>query len=658
MLQTKNKGNAFFELKGLEISPLSNKLSIVVITIVTLLLYANTFTNDFAMDDLSVITKNSYVQEGVGGIKKVLTKESWEGYQPDSDIRIYRPFQLFSFAIQYEFFELNPMPYHIVNVLCYALLNILLFLLLKEFWKHKYPYLPLLIVLLFATHPVHVEVVANLKGSADLFGMLHATAAFLFLFYYIKIEKVSYIILASIFYFLSLTSKANAVTYIGVFPLAMYFFTNLKIKTIIKNTLPFIGVIGLYLFVRRLVLGETLELTSVTYIDNVILLAETYSQELGMQLWSLGKNLQLLVFPHPLRAMYVYDDIPIIEAYNFVAVATFLVYLLLSFIGVYYFRKKNILVFGILYYLLTISLFSNIYVTMANIVAERWLLIPSFGFCIAAGAIFYKFLHSAPTVRQFVKTNSIVLLTFFMVLFLFSFKTVERNFDWKNDATLFAADIKTSPNSQWAIRGHGTELMRSSEPEKIKEGIIYLEKARKQLPTRYGTNNNIGIAYLKLKDFENAAVAFERELQLSPKNKQTISQLWGSYNRAGIALMNSNDPKKIKESIFYFKKAQKLVPNNYQAVHNLGKAYYLLSDLDNAIATYESIFQAVPQKYDSAYALGLVYNTAKKHDEALRVLLTLKDLADYKNASNFKRQLYVAYAGLGQFEEASKYATK
>jgi hypothetical protein len=186
MLQAKNNKNAFFELKGLEISSLSNKLSIVIITIVTILLYANTLTNEFAMDDMSVITKNSYVQEGLGGIKKVLTKESWEGYNPNSDIRIYRPFQLLAFAIQYEFFELNPMPYHIVNVLFYALLNVLLFLLLKELWKNKYPYLPLLIVLLFATHPVHVEVVANLKGSADLFGMLHATAAFLFLFYFVK----------------------------------------------------------------------------------------------------------------------------------------------------------------------------------------------------------------------------------------------------------------------------------------------------------------------------------------------------------------------------------------------------------------------------------------------------------------------------------------
>jgi hypothetical protein len=78
------------------------------------------------------------------------------------------------------------MPYHIVNVLFYTLLKVLLFLLLKELWKNRYPYLPLIIILLFAAHPIHVEVVANLKGSADLFDMPHATAAFLFLFYFVK----------------------------------------------------------------------------------------------------------------------------------------------------------------------------------------------------------------------------------------------------------------------------------------------------------------------------------------------------------------------------------------------------------------------------------------------------------------------------------------
>jgi tetratricopeptide (TPR) repeat protein len=660
MLQTKNLNNSFFDLKGLDISPISNKLSIVIIAIVTLLLYANTFTHEFAFDDVSVISKNSYVQEGLGGIKKILTQGSWDGFKPNENMKIYRPFQLLVFAVQYELFELNPTPYHIINVLFYVLLNCLLFLLLKQFWKNKYPYLPLLIVLLFASHPVHVEVVANLKGSADLFGMLFATASFLLLFYYIHKKKVFYIVFACFFYFLSLASKEIAVTYIGVFPLAMYFFTQLKLKSIIKNTIPFIVVIGLYLLVRFLIFdgNNSSSLTHVGIFDNVLLLAETSSQEIGMRLWSLGKNLQLLVFPDPLKMMYVYDDVPITEAYGFIAVSTFLVYLLLAFVSIYNFRKKSILVFGIFFYLLTISLFSNTYALMPNILAERWLLIPSFGFCIFLGVILYRVLISASTLSNFMKSNIIIVSIISIILFLYSFKTFERNNDWKNDATIFAADIKTCPNNQIVLRGHGTELIRSDDPEKIKEGIVYLERARKQVPTRYGTNNNIAIAYLKLGDLKNAITAYERELQIDPKNKNVISGLMNSYNKVGLDLMNSNDPKKIKESISYFTKAQKLSSVNYSALHNLGKAHYLLGDFNNAIKVFVSIYQAKPEKYDSAFALGLVYNKAKRHKEALDVLMSLKDIAGYTDTQKFKKQLYIAYTGLGQLGEAAKYAPK
>jgi hypothetical protein len=54
----------------------------------------------------------------------------------------------------------------------------------------------------------------------------------------------------------------------------------------------------------------------------------------------------------------------------------------------------------------------------------------------------------------------------------------------------------------------------------------------------------------------------------------------------------------------------------------------------------------------------IVYNKAKTHKEALGVLLSLKDITGYKDEPNFRRQLYIAYTGLGQLEEAAKYADR
>ena len=695
MLKAKVNKNSFYEIKGLTIKPLSNRFSLLIIIILSIFLYANTFTHEFAYDDQSVISKNSYVKDGIGGIKNILTEGSWDGFRAEENIKIYRPFQLLAFAIQYEFFELNPTPYHILHVLFYALLNALIFLLLKEFWKNKYPYLPLLIVLLFTTHPVHTEVVANLKGSADLFGMLNAIAAFLFLFYFLNRKKISYLILASLFYFLSLISKEIAVTYIGVFPLAMYFFTDLKLKTIIKNTLPFIGVVIGYLIIRSIVFnGSNAMSMSITYLDNIILLADTFSQEAGTRLYGLGKNLQLLFYPSPLRSSYLYDDIPILEASNFIAISSLFAYILLIYISIFYLRTKSILVFGIIYYLLTISLFSNTYVMMPSIVSERWLLIPSLGFCIVVGTLVYKAFYSTPNLFKFLKINSSVLLMLFMVIFLFSFKTIERNFDWKNSATLFAADIKTCPNNQIVLRAHGEQLINSNDPQKIKESIFFLEKAIVLAPTRYSTVHNLGTAYYLSGDFENAITVFKGIAKDAPqkydsvfalaivynaakKHKKALEvlftlkdvigykdtpsfkkQLYISYTGLGNLEEAANDPQKIKDVIFYLEKARILEPTIYSFIHNLGKAYYMIGDLDNAVAVFESIAKDAPQKYDSIYALAIVYNTAKKYKEALNVLLSLKNIDGYKDTASYNKQLYNAYIGLGQLEEAAKYVAK
>ena len=648
--------NAFYKLKGLEIKELSKRKSLFLIATATILLYANTFTHDFAFDDIAVITKNSFVQEGINGIDDILTTGSWDGFNPSSNMKIYRPFQLVIFAIQYEGCQLNPIPYHIVQVLFYGLLNCLLFLLFKQFWKNKYPYLPLLIVLIFAAHPVHVDVVANIKGSADLFGMLNAIVAFLFLFYYIKTKKTFFILSAALFYLLSLLSKEIAVTYIGVYPIAMFYFTKLKIRQIVKLTIPFIGVIVLYLGIRALVFqGTNAMAMSLNKISNSILFAESMSQEIGMRLYGLGKNLQLLFFPHPLQSTYVHAEVPIIEMYDFLAVSTLLIYLFMIGLCIYYFRKKSILIFGISYYLLTISLFSNTYAMMPSILSERWLLLPSLGFCIVLATVIYKSANGMTGPIELIKKNRVVILITVSILFLFSFKTIDRNFDWKNDITLFAADIKTAPNNHFTLRAYGSELIKTNDSINIRKGIGFLKKSLEIAPKRYGTNNNIGVAYKKLSDYKNAAKAFERELLLAPNNQKVKSQLWNCYNNLGIQLMETNNKAKIEESISYFKKAQKLLPENYQAIHNLGKAYYLLGDFKNAIKVYETIYKANPKKYDSVYALGLIYNKEKRYNEALAVLLTLKNIEGYKNTSSLNKQLYIAYAGLGDINEANKF---
>ncbi|MEJ6792547.1 MAG: acyltransferase family protein [Lacinutrix sp.] len=71
---------------------------------------------------------------------------------------------------------------------------------------------------------------------------------------------------------------------------------------------------------------------------------------------------------------------------------------------------------------------------------------------------------------------------------------------------------------------------------------------------------------------------------------------------------------------------------------------------------FKDIVNDAPQKYDSAFAI--VYNTAKKHKEALNVLSRLSNIDGYRDTASYNKQLYTAYLGLGKPLEAKKYATK
>ena len=645
-----NSKNNFLQLKKWQLKPLTNKVSLVIIIVLTLVLYANTFAHDFTFDDVATITKNSYVQKGFGGIGNILTESSWNGFQPELNMKIYRPFQLFFFAIQYEFFGLNPTPYHIIHVLCYALLNCLIFLMLKEFFRDKYPFLALLITVLFCVHPIHTEVVANLKGSADLFGMLYTTAAFFFLFKYVRQKRMVYFISALLLYFLSLTSKEIAVSYIVIFPLALYYFSDLDLKSIVKYSLPFLGVIGIYLGIRYLVFeGKNANTIDIDYLDNAVLLADTASQWLGMRLYSLGTYLQLLVFPEPLKFMYVFNDIPITEVYHFNAIVALIVYLFLGYLCIKFFKTKSILIFGILFYLISLSLFSNTFVMMPNIIAERWLLIPSLGFCIALGYILYKVITPLKSPKAFVNVNKFAIASISIGLFLFSYKTMGRNKDWKDNTTLFTEEVKKAPKNVLALFSLGSELIKSNNKDTIYSGITYLKKATDELPYYVQANSNLGLGYLRVKDYEKAIVALNKVVHGTPNHIEANNNLWTANNALGIELMNTNQRGNIIKSIAYFKNASELNTINQfaklQAMHNLGKAYYLLADYNNAITTYNNIVKLDPNKNDSVYALAVVYNAASKHKEALEVLLTLKD-KEGVNQIGVETQINIAQNGI------------
>ena len=170
------------------------------IAIFAVLIYANSLPNQYAYDDIMSITSNNFVKKGFGGFKEIVTEDYFAGMFGETNGLVaggrYRPMTLLAYATIYQFWGTDhPMIYHLLNVLSYALLCVIIYVIFKKIFKNYdnekkfWLSLPFLSALLFTFHPIHTEVVANIKGMDEVWSLLGAVMALLCCILYIETDK-------------------------------------------------------------------------------------------------------------------------------------------------------------------------------------------------------------------------------------------------------------------------------------------------------------------------------------------------------------------------------------------------------------------------------------------------------------------------------------
>ena len=461
----------------------TNYLPALVLFFCAIVLYISTLRFDYVLDDIIVITDNDFTKKGFAGIKDIFTTESFQGYFGEQRDLVeggrYRPLSIASFAVEYQFFGLNQAVSHFVNVLLYALLALLLFrvmALLFPIKKKKKWYYTLAFVssLLFVLHPLHTEVVANIKGRDEILSLMGALAALYSIIKYSKKEKRIYLLMGASCYFLALLAKENALTFLAIIPLSLYFFTKTKFKKIAISFVPLFGVALLYLLIRYRVIGYFLSSGSeITDLMNNPFYGISTGERLATAFYTLALYLKLLIFPHPLTHDYYPFQIPILNWQSVPAIISLLIYLALGFVALMGLRKRSVISYGILFYLLTLSIVSNIPFTVGTFMNERFLFMPSIGFCIVLG---YFITRELPAFTKEKAGELNLLSAGVLILFATGFitKTLLRVPDWKNRMTLNTSAVKYSPNSARANCFMATALY---ELDYLKE----TDQARKKL---------------------------------------------------------------------------------------------------------------------------------------------------------------------------------
>ncbi|MEL6922837.1 MAG: glycosyltransferase family 39 protein [Bacteroidota bacterium] len=485
-------------------------LPALVLFLSGVVLYISSVGFDYVLDDKMVISENNFVMKGIAGIRDILSTDGFQGYFGEQRNLIvggrYRPLSLVSFAVEHQFFGLNPKVSHFVNVLLYALTGVLLYrvLLLFSAFRQMYPWwrsLAFVSSLLFVLHPLHTEVVANIKSRDEILCMLLSLATLYCSFRFVQREKIRWLVASAGIFFLALLAKENALTFLAVVPLALYYFTGTSGKTPgvswKKNALslsPLLFSAVAYLLLRYRVMGYLLGTgQEITDLMNNPFYGMDTSQRLATAMYTLGAYLKLLVFPHPLTHDYYPYQVPISEWTDLPVIISTLAYFTMGIYALWSLPRKHLVVFSILFYLATLSIVSNIPFTVGTFMNERFLYMPSLGFCLILG---WFICRQLPAFTEEAKGEFNLLSTALLAVFVIGFatKTWLRVPDWRNRSTLNAAAIKVSTNSARAncfmgVTLYEEQLLHETDPARRQQLIVdisyYIDRALAIYPDYY-----------------------------------------------------------------------------------------------------------------------------------------------------------------------------
>lgn len=492
-----------------------NLIGAIVIFVLGLGLYLRTLPYEYVLDDQIVVTKNIYVQKGFSGIWDILTTESFQGYfQSQKDLVVgarYRPLSIVTFAMEYGINGgFNRQMSHFINALLYGLSGLLLFRVLsllfgmrgKEKWFLSIGFGA---ALLWILHPLHTEAVANIKGRDEIMTLIGSLAALYYSLRYVEKGKILNLVLACVTFFLGLLAKESTITFLGVIPLSIYFFQTGNLKKIGTVLGALFGVFIIYLFIRYQIIGYLLDSgKEVTDLMNNPFIYMNGAQKYATIFLTLLIYLKLSFVPHPLTHDYYPFHIPTMEWTDFLPILSLILYLGMGFYALWGLKKRQIPAYGILFYIMTLSIVSNLFFPIGTFMNERFVFISSIGICII---IAYFLLELIPSLSKKIKP-----LYGFIALAILSaaygYKTFTRIPAWKSPVSLNASAIKVSKNSARANTFMGTALFneykemtdRDQKKVVLDKAAVYIRRSKELFPTYH--NANLMLAGIVTEEFK------------------------------------------------------------------------------------------------------------------------------------------------------------
>jgi len=603
----------------------------ILFVVLTFVIYGNSINNEYALDDNIVVEGNTLVAQGIKAIPKIFKSR----YSSDKNQEYeYRPIVTTSFAIEKQFFSKLPEKQtkaekkrkdkltqanisHFINVLLYALTCIILFKLLQVIFKEYNLLLPLVVTLIFLVHPLHTEVVSNIKSRDELFMMIGIILSLFWFVKYAETNQYKYVLYAVVAILFAILSKRNAIMIFGLAPVVLYF-RGFHYKKIGIVLLSMIGIFIVFLLMKKgLLTGKSTR--NLMFFENPLYYQGTFLDKITVGLYCSWFYLEMLIFPINMSFYYGYNQIPMATFSNWQVWAGLLFFIPLGIYGFLKFLKREILGLGIIIWFGVMLGVINVFFPIVGIVADRFTYTFSLGFSIVVAWLLFKIFKidlNKETVK--IKLSNTFLTVIVLVLAIYSGRAIARNSDWHDYMTLFNNDIEHLTESAKAhalisntlypkIAQEAQKNPNNPEIQKDVQKIIYHYKESIRIDSNYTTSiNNLGSVYVNfLRDYPTA--------------------------------------------IKYCSKAIEQDPNYLEAHFNLAFSYQNIQNFDSSLYHFLRVIEINPD-YNKAYEL--LNQLLQKHNkipEGINALLKIVD-----NSKNPK-PIYVSIANLYSIEAKGDY---
>ena len=520
---------------------------------------------------LSPMRNNEFIttwDDGIYVVKNQLLHDiSWKGisnmfsYGDDFQklINNYHPLTIFSLALNYQVSELTPASYHTTNLVLHGLNSVLVFLFVFLLSRRKL--LPAAISgLLFAVHPMHVESVAWVSERKDVLYTFFFLAGLISYLKYLEDEKVWKLVVTLVLFILSCLSKAMAVPFPLIILLIDYFQRRKFSGRMLIEKIPF-------LIIAMIIGFMSVRLQATSAINTF----ETFTVYQRIMHASYGFVSYLVKFINPteLSAFYPYPaittsgELPIL--FRVAPFVCLVVAGLLAWLSTKKGDIPRIVVFGVLFFFLTIALVLQFFSVGKAIMADRYTYIPYIGLSLIIGMVTDLLINQKSKMKyQGFALGAAALLSGIV----FSSLTYQRTKVWKDDITLWTNVLQQFPDGRMnfiydkrarqyiqkdqydaALADYQTMIANDPRDDKALEsmGRIYgqhyrdlgkavgvLEKAYSINPKNPAVLKSLGVAMGMKGNFQRSLDLLLQAYSIDKTDTSLVRNIAASYRYAGM----------------------------------------------------------------------------------------------------------------------------